>query len=166
MATTDRAEYATGSSGGYAPGLRRRGDEDDFCRAHKQEQVKGQRYAIQVLEIQPEFVGQHDFAVVAIEVNIAGEQFFFVAIRDGGEIGHAGTHREHLALERGIRGNVSRNLRARADEAHFTDKDVPQLRKLVELQAPQPMPYGGDAGIVSCGEGWAELLGIHSHGAE
>src|SRR5205807_3080837 len=61
----------------------------------------------------------------------------------------------------------ARALGTRADEAHLTAQDVPELRKLVEAEAPEERPEPRAPRVVRPRPDGAGLaLGIHAHRAE
>src|SRR5205823_2701912 len=81
--------------------------------------------------------------------------------------GDAGLHVEAPALPRGIALDLVRESGARADEAHVSAHDVPELRQLVDRQPPQQPADARDARIARVdGEARALLLRINLHRPE
>jgi hypothetical protein len=74
-------------------------------------------------------------------------------------------------------GDLSRQGRARADQAHLAPKHVPELRQLVQRRSPQETADPRDPGVVGEFEGMTVdlvlrdevrqlLLGVGAHAAE
>ena len=73
---------------------------------------------------------------------------------------------QNLALLRRVKGNVSRHLGSRADEAHVADQHVPKLGQLIQLGPAQETPDPGNSRVMFRGDRQPQLVGVDHHGTE
>src|SRR5260370_17167994 len=117
------------------------GSEDGPHGADQQQKIAEKRHAIQILQILVQLVGQYDLPVIAIDVNMAGEQFFFSQVEDGGEISDPRANRQHPPLGRRIELHIAGNLWAGPYEAHFSFQYIPQLKNFIYFEPAHPPPH-------------------------
>src|ERR1700760_1730898 len=92
-----------------------------------------------------------------------------VAVTDLRPAGEAGADHVAQVVERNLLrepGGELGALGARADEAHLTAKDVPELRDLVDACLAQEAAEAGNARVVFGGPAGALGFGVDEHGAE
>jgi hypothetical protein len=68
---------------------------------------------------------------------MAGKQPFLMPIGEARWVGNAWTDGEYTALFCCVSIDITRQLRPWSDYAHFTAKNVPQLREFIEFVAPE-----------------------------
>ena len=81
-------------------------------------------------------------------------------------IRNAGTNLENLLLLTLVLSDILQKLRPGADEAHFAQEHLAQLRDLIQLGLAQEIAHLGDPGIPQRGGTAADFVGIFHHAAE
>lgn len=97
----------------------------------------------EVFTIQAQFVRQDGFGVGPSGVCRHCQNFLFVPVDKSGEIREAGACAQQLGPERILGPDILGHFRARANDAHLTEKDIPELRKFVDLVAAEKVAESG-----------------------
>ena len=128
--------------------------EQDLDRGEDDTDILGETGVGDVHQVHLQFIVGRGI-VLAVDLGVAGEaglglkaktefrEFFFIFLEDLGA------------------------LRAGADNGHIAAKDVDELRDLVDAEAANTAPDGGDAFVIAAGEPrHAVLFGVFVHAAE
>src|SRR5688572_4353225 len=75
------------------------------------------------------------------------KQTRFVRVDELSHAGEPGRYIQNGSLGNAVLVDEARYLRSRADDAHVTFEDVPELRELVDLESPEHSPDTADPGI-------------------
>ncbi len=129
----------------------------------------GEEVAVADVElVEAQLGGQDGLEVLLVGVGVIAEDFFFVAVEDGGGGGDAGADGEDevadgripLRCDGGIFG-------AGTDEGHIANEDVPELGEFIEFGMAQELSEGGDALVAGGGDAGAVVAVFgFVHGAE
>ncbi len=124
----------------------------------------GEEVAVADVElIEPQLGGQDGLEVLLVGVCVFGEDFFFVAVEDGGGGGDAGADGEDELVHGGFPGAGDGGIfGAGPDEGHLPDEDVPELGEFVEFGITQVFAEGGDA-FVACRGDFGAVVAVFIH---
>jgi len=121
---------------------------------------------VYVIYIQVQFAGEDFFFVGFDGVGGLGEYFFFISELDGGVVGDAGLDGVDDFPLFGIDFGPLFDLGAGADDGHVAFEDVEKLGELIHFGFAQETAKGGDAGVVAGIEAAFGGFFENAHGAE
>src|SRR5439155_26105163 len=112
-------------------------EHHDRCGPEQDAQIEPNASLLGVKAVQLDLLGQDRLVVVLERVEIVE----YLALTSEGELRkprHPGPDGQNCLIVRLVAGDEVLVLRTRTDEAHFTPKHLPQLRKLVHLRLRKP----------------------------
>jgi hypothetical protein len=110
-------------------------------------QISPETVVLEILQVEPDLVGEDDLVVVPDRIRLSGQDLFLVRVLDRRRPGDPRPQVQdppRLALEPVA---VPRDVRPRPDQAHLADQDVPELGVLVDLEPAHNAPHACDPAI-------------------
>ena len=120
----------------------------------------------QIFQIEDHLGRKNGFNINPVRVFCLFEQFRLVAKTDAGQTGQARRQQQcghHLI---GIMLHITGHLGAGSHKTHLPQKDIKQLRNLIQPQCSQFFAHFCDPGVISAGHLGAQFFRIGHHGAE
>src|SRR5947209_214733 len=95
-----------------------------------------------------------------------GQQFLFMAVSDGSQIGDARPHRQYLAMLGRVVLYMGKGLRARPHQAHVSPYYIPELWHLIQLPLAQIAAHRSHTLIAGRGNLRPNALCARHHGTK
>ena len=151
---------------GQQPVERLVGIDQENQRGRDQPEVVQQGGIAGVVPRHPDLVRKDDVDVGLLRIPALGQEVGLVPVDDGRDVRDPGACLEDRAIVLRVHHDVLLELGPRADQAHVSAQDVPELRQLVDLGLPQEVSDARDSRVAAHRDPRADLRGVVDHGAE